>query len=402
MMSNNIEAVGGAEAVAGFTGNHPVLEILEDLVRINSVNPYYEEGAPGESGVACYVEERMRRAGIPVRRQQVFAGRWNVVAELSVGKPERALLFESHMDTVPAGSMEKAFEAQIRDGRLYGRGACDTKATLAGMIWAIEYWAARRDSLPRDLVLCAAVDEEAAFRGVLRFLEEDREQRLAGAVVGEPTELRVVSATKGCARFAVETRGKAAHSSMPEEGDNAIYRMLAVLSYIRDREAPRLEGLSHPLCGRASISVGTIESGGQINIVPERCEIQVDRRILPGEQPDVVREQFKQALGAVLPSDTVFEVRELLSDWALDTDPQAAIVREALRVAETLGLATEPVGVPYGTDASKLQQLGGIPSIVFGPGSIAQAHSKHEWVDLEEVVQAAAFYATLAGVQSAE
>ncbi|MDQ6419719.1 M20 family metallopeptidase [Paenibacillus sp. LHD-117] len=376
---------------------HPVLLLLEDLIRIESVNPHFDANAQGEAKVADYLEERLTRAGLAVRRQRVFEGRDNLIAELRVGRPEGALLFESHMDTVPLGSMDNALEPIYRDGRLYGRGACDTKSSLASMVHAMEYWAANRDRLPRDLVLCAVVDEEAAYRGVLRWLEEP--VAVAGAVVGEPTGLRIVTATKGCARFAIRTKGKAAHSSVPHEGDNAIYQMMDILTFIRNHAEPELSGLSHPLCGRPTISVGTIESGGQINIVPESCEIQVDRRIIPGERPDEVRGRLVADLERSLDLTRVrFECRELLSDWALDTSPDAEVVRHAQEAAVLLGINPEVIGVPYGTDASKLQQLGGIPSIVFGPGSIAQAHSREEWVEAMDVIRAAEFYIALAGI----
>jgi acetylornithine deacetylase/succinyl-diaminopimelate desuccinylase-like protein len=374
---------------------HPSLEILEDLIRIQSVNPSFGGDAKGEREVADYVERRCRESGLAVSRQQVFPDRENVIVELRVGKPETTLLFEAHMDTVSLGSMEDPLVPGYADDRLYGRGACDTKGSLAAMIYAMEECAGNTDLLSSDLVLCASVDEEHAYHGILAFLDSD--VPVAGAVVGEPTGLRIVVAHKGCARFAVKTRGKAAHSSVPYEGDSAIYGMTKILRIIEEVIEPKLSESAHPLCGAPTIVVGKIRGGTQINIVPEECVIKVDRRIIPGEMASEVIGDFGSVLSECLKDEGVnFTVKELLLDWPLDTDPESAIVRCAQGAALELGMDDSVCGVPYGSDASKLQQLKGVPSIVLGPGSIAQAHSPEEWVPVREVERAAEFYVTLA------
>lgn len=374
---------------------HPALGTLEDLIGIQSVNPFFGEDAKGEREVADYVEVRCREAGLEVSRQQVFPGRENVIAELRVGKPEATLLFEAHMDTVPLGSMEDPLVPRYRDGRLYGRGACDTKGSLAAMMHAVEECAKDPDGLSGDVVLCATVDEERAYRGVLALV--DSEITAAGAVVGEPTESRIVVTHKGCARFLLKARGKAAHSSVPHEGDNAIYQMVEVLDFLKREIEPGLPASDHPLSGPATMVVATIRGGTQINIVPEGCEIEVDRRVVPGEDPRRVLEDIEGTLRRRFDGSGVdISLQELLLDWPLDTSPESTIVRSARRAAAGLGLDGTPRGATYGSDASKLQQLKGIPSIVFGPGSITQAHSREEWVPTEEVGRAAEFYAEVA------
>lgn len=376
------------------TAIHPALPILEDLIRLQSVNPAYGDGAAGESAVAGYVAERCRRAGLRVARQQVFPGRENVIVELRTGRPDRTLLFESHMDTASLGSMQSPLEPLYRGERLYGRGACDTKATLAGMIYALEEAARAPGSVQCDLVLCAAVDEEHAYRGVLRFL--DLKMEVAGAVVGEPTEMSIVIAHKGCARFAVQTHGLAAHSSVPHEGDSAIYQMARVLRFVEEEIEQELAAVHHPLVGSPTIVVGRIKGGLQVNIVPERCAIEIDRRVNPGEDPEQVVAEFEERLRRRFAGSRVrASVEPLLLDWPLNTLPQSAVVQAATESARALGLNPELRGVPYGSDASKLQGLGGIPAIVFGPGSIAQAHSASEWVPVAAVTAAAEFYKAL-------
>ena len=374
---------------------HPALETLEDLIRIQSVNPYFGADARGEGEVADYVEHRCRQAGLEVHRQPVSAGRENVIAELRVGRPENALLFEAHMDTVPLGSMENPLEPTYSNNRLYGRGACDTKGSLAAMLHAIEECATDPGRLSSDIILCASVDEERAFEGILTFIGSDIP--VAGAVVGEPTDLGIVVAHKGCARFRLTTRGRAAHSSVPHEGDNAIYQMAEVLRVIERDIGKELASLHHPLAGPATVVVATISGGSQINIVPEECAIEVDRRVIPGEDAREVLVGMQDTLQESLRNSGVdFDVKELLLDWALDTSPESAVVRRARQVASELDLDDSLHGVAYGSDASKLQQIGGVPSIVFGPGSIAQAHSREEWVPVEHVERAAEFYVGMA------
>jgi acetylornithine deacetylase len=374
---------------------HPAVALLEDLIRIQSVNPHYGEGAQGEMELSRYIERFCRDAGLLVSRQPVFDGRDNLIIELKTGHPVSVLLFEAHMDTVSLGSMPNPLEPIYADGRLYGRGACDTKGSLAAMMYAMAECAKHPEQLQSDLVLCAAVDEEHAYRGVLKFLERD--MPISAAVVGEPTDLHIVVAHKGCVRFAVTTHGKAAHSSVPHEGENAIVAMADVVAYLAHEIAPRLEHKIDALCGAATLSIGTIHGGKQINIVPERCTIEVDRRIIPGETPESVLEQMQAELtGWCRERGIRCTIEPLLLDWALNTPVDDTLVLTAGETAARLGLSPEPRGETYGSDASKLQGLKGIPSIVFGPGSIAQAHSAEEWVAVADVERAAAFYLELA------
>ncbi|MFC5407585.1 M20 family metallopeptidase [Cohnella soli] len=372
---------------------HPAVRILDDLVRIQSVNPHYGADARGERDVADYIEARLLRAGLQVTRQPVADGRDNIIAELRVGKPESALLFEAHMDTVSIGSMRDALVPTYREGRLYGRGACDTKGALAGMIHMMERCAQHPERLNADLVFCASVDEEHAFIGLTAFMSLN--MPISGAVVGEPTELGIVVEHKGCTRFAVRTHGKSAHSSVPHKGDNAIYAMMDVVRHVRETVEPGLDGIDSPLCGKPTIVVSTIGGGSQINIVPETCDIRVDRRIVPGESAEAVLADFERRMKTDLPH-LELTVNPLLLDPALNTPHDAEVVQAAQSVASRLGMNKSLRGVTYGSNASKLQDWKGIPAIVFGPGSIEQAHSAEEYVPVSEVVQAAEFYYQLA------
>lgn len=371
-----------------------VLSLLAEMIAIPSVNPAYGEGASGEMAMSRYIEQRCRTTGLSVYRQPVLPDRDNLIIELKTGHPHRTLLFEAHMDTVSLGGMSDPLVPKRAGSRLYGRGACDTKGSLAAMLHMMEYFSLHQEELKADLLLCASVDEEHAYRGLLAFM--DLNLPIHGAVVGEPTNLDIVIAHKGCVRFEVETMGKAAHSSVPHEGRNAITDMMKVMEYL-EKSKGSLDHNVHPLCGLPTLSVGTIRGGCQINIVPDQCSIKVDRRLIPGEQPDRVMNEIKRGLAAYLQGQDIrFAVQELLLDEALNTSPDSLIVKSAREAAGLLQMNTELCGASYGSDASKLQQRKGIPSIVLGPGSINQAHTDEEWVPVEEVVQAAAFYKELA------
>jgi acetylornithine deacetylase/succinyl-diaminopimelate desuccinylase-like protein len=374
-----------------------LIPLLSDLVALESVNPAYPGGSGGEAAVADYVEAYCRRLGLVVTRQPVLPGRDNILAELRVAGAQQTLLFEAHMDTVAVGPKgPAALLPELRDGRLYGRGSCDTKGSLAAMLLALEALLAEKASLRINVLLLASVDEEHGFRGVTAFL--GNQYPISAAVVGEPTELRIVVAHKGCLRWRLTTAGRAAHSSRPEEGDNAIDQMADVLQALRSYQA-RLRGRRHPLVGTPTMSVGRIWGGTGVNIVPERCTIEIDRRLIPGEEPQGALAEVDAFLATCVADNPTLKVtREdpFIVDWPLETPGDAAVVGAGRAACADLQLPAEPIGVPYGTDASKLWALGGIPSLVLGPGSITQAHTAEEYVSLAEVATASELYQRLA------
>jgi acetylornithine deacetylase len=366
-----------------------VIDLLADLVGIDSVNPAY--GGPGEAGVARFLRDFFGRHGIETCTQPVLPGRDNVIAVLPGADRSRKIILEAHMDTVSVDGMTiPPFTPTVRDGRLHGRGACDTKAGLAAMAQAVIDRAAARRPPPCDVWLAAVVDEEHAYRGVVTLCEGATAE---AAIVAEPTSLRIVTATKGVVRFQVRVDGRAAHSSRPELGTSAILGA-ARLALAIDEMHRGLAARRHPLLGTATGSIGTIHGGVQINIVPETCRLAIDRRLLPGETPRTALAEYQRVIDAVSAGDASFraEIEEplLLVDETLDTPVDAAIVRVAAAVAAEQSFDPVAIGVPYGSDASKLSRQG-IPSIVFGPGSIDQAHAADEFVPVAEVERATAF-----------
>ncbi|HKY46615.1 MAG TPA: M20/M25/M40 family metallo-hydrolase [Acidimicrobiia bacterium] len=367
--------------------------ILSDLVNIASVNPSYPGGV-GEGAVAEWLKERCRGIGLSVETQEVFPGRPNVLARLPADAGRGVLLFEAHLDTVSFGT-PRMEAAQIAGNLLYGRGACDTKGSLTAMLIALERLTKRTAELPVDILLLGAVDEERSGGGARHFLISGG--KADGAVVGEPTGLEIVVAHKGCIRFRIATRGRAAHSSKPEEGLNAIYAMNDVLSHLRSRLFPLANKRRHERVGSPTWSVGVITGGASVNIVPEQCSIELDYRSVPGEAVETVLAEvdtvLDQARGAH-PGIAIEREDPFLVSWPLDTPISNRLVAAALK-AKRLNQESL-MGVPYGSDASLLATFGEIPSIVLGPGDINVAHGPEEHVDLREVALAADLYENIA------
>ena len=364
----------------------PVIQTLADLVRINSVNASYESG-PGEGEIARFVRHFFGRRGIDTWEQEVFPGRPNVLARMPGRDPNRRIVLEAHTDTVSVKGMTiPPFEPVIRDGKMYGRGSCDTKAGLATMMHALASLKEEGITPPCEVLLAAAVDEEFSYRGVVRLCEG---LKADAAIVAEPTELRAVIATKGVLRCRIVVQGRSAHSSKPHLGVNAITHMARVIAAI-EADNERMVAHQHPLVGCGTCNVGVISGGVQVNFVPDRCAIEIDRRLLPGERASDAVAHYRRLLQGIPGITADVEEPLLLVDEALDTPADAAVVETATRVLREMGLNAEPCGVPFGCDASKLSRAG-IPSIVFGPGSIDRAHTADEYIELDQVERAYEF-----------
>jgi acetylornithine deacetylase/succinyl-diaminopimelate desuccinylase-like protein len=364
----------------------PVAELLSELVRVDSVNPSLDPAGGGEGALAALVARFLEGAGFAVERAEALPGRPNVVATLGDASAARpALLFACHLDTVPLGAMRQGLVPEVRDGALFGRGACDVKGGLAAMLTAL---AARRQA-GRPLMFWGTVDEEHDFAGV-RALARPGVPAL-GAVVAEPTRLRPVLAHKGCVRLAIRVRGRAAHSARPEAGENAILHALRLVDILQAGFAARFPALWHPLCGHPVGSVTQIGTDNPINVIPDSCRLGVDLRLLPGQDPD----ELLRWLGEVMAASGIPLTWEVVGrrDHALDTDPRSPVARWALgAAAEVLRTPVTPQGAPYGTDASKIAALAGVPAVVLGPGDIAWAHTGEERIPLHELEQAVSVY----------
>ena len=373
-------------------------ELLRDLVRLPSVNPMGRPlSGPGylEHRVSDYLEAFFRKLGVPCERQQVAPQRENVVARFEPPGAPRTFLWEVHQDTVPAEAMTiEPFAGEVRDGRLYGRGACDVKGSMAAMLFAFARLVRERPRGCAAVVLACTVDEEHTFLGVQRLMKSGL--RADFAVVAEPTRLQIVNAHKGVVRWKVTTPGRACHSSRPEQGVNAIYRMGRLLGPIAEY-AEQVRGTrSDPRLGTPTLSVGRIEGGASVNTVPDFCTIEVDRRLLPGEDAAEAPRHFQNFLEKHPGVDFPFTCSPpWLACPALQSDGSEEIIRRLGRAIDSVRGSHEVLAVPFGTDASTIA-LAGVPAVVFGPGDIAQAHTCDEWIDLAELDQGAEIFYRLA------
>lgn len=359
--------------------------LLRELIRRPSVNPaFLPAGDPraGEARAADFLAELGRAAGLRVARQPVAPGRANLLLTLPVtGRPRQRVLLAPHLDTV--GATPSQLRPVQRRGRLHGRGACDTKGSVAAMFCALAAVArASRRPAQTEIVLAALVDEEDAQRGSRALVASGFTADLA--IVGEPTVLRAVTAHKGSLWLRLETRGRAAHGARPELGRNAVRAMARIVTLLETEYAAALRARPHPLLGPATVNVGVIAGGAQPNIVPDHCEIHVDRRTLPGESPAGVLRELRALLRLHNCRATITSLKPVPCP-PLETDPDLPLVRRFLDVLGQRG----PAGADYFCDAAVLS-AGGIPSVVFGPGDIAQAHTADEWIALDQLTRATA------------
>jgi len=397
-----------------------VVQVLRELVQIPSVNPmgravsgdiYYEHR------VTAHLEALFRSLGWPVERHTVAPLRDNIVTRLEGDvPPERGgkiLMLEAHQDTVPVDGMTiEPFAAKIEGGRMYGRGACDIKGGMAAMIAAVARLAQEKPAGRPTVVLACTINEEHGFTGATHWAATysgsmpasgrgpevtppaGRSRLLPrvpdAAIVAEPTQLNVVVAHKGAARWRLTTRGIATHSSQPQLGDNAIYHMARVLGVLEKYAKDVVPTMArHPLCGQPTLSVGIVSGGISVNTVPDRCTIEIDRRVLPMEDPQAAFEHCVEHLAAhVQPAAPLVHERPFMLTRGL---ADGANSEHAARLAEAIrrcGGPGERIGVPFGTDAPHFAATG-CPTVVFGPGSIDQAHTANEWLDLDQLRAAA-------------
>ena len=367
-----------------------LIGLLRDLVAIPSLNPYRTETDDprfGEAAIADHVAALAHDAGLAVECQEAAPGRPNVVAALDGPLGGPPLLFVAHMDTVPVEGMTIApFAAEVRDGRLSGRGACDNKGSLAAILTALRRVAAAKANA-HPIVFLATADEESGFRGVRRFLADGPAVKMA--FIGEPTQLQLIAAHRGAARTLISTHGKSAHSATPSEGVNAIYRMAPLVTALEALAAELEARPPHPLTGPPSLSVGTIRGGHSVNTVPDHCAIEVDRRLIPGETPDVA----ESAIRAIAERSGA-TVEAFLAVPPFEVPVDSDVVRRASAAVEAVIGQAEIIGARYCTEAAAFAAAG-IPAVVMGPGDAKQAHSADEWVALDQVEAACRVYELL-------
>jgi acetylornithine deacetylase/succinyl-diaminopimelate desuccinylase family protein len=375
-----------------------VTRLLSALVAIPSVNPMGRDlDGPEyfETRLASYLEDWFRELGVRCERQPVAPGRDNLLAWYIAPDARRLILYDVHQDTVPTDGMTiPPFDPQISEGRLSGRGACDVKGSMAAMLAAFARLVKERPRGSASVLLACTVDEEFTHTGSSRLAEMPHGAELA--IVAEPTLLDLVHCHKGALRWKIRTNGVACHSSTPHLGVNAIYRMGRVVDLLANYAEELAASAPDPILGPPTLSVGRIEGGQSVNVVPDWCEIEVDRRLIPGEDASASMEAVSKLTASLFESSECFAMSP---PWV----HMPPLVNRATRWIEPLsdaiftatGRRPSVGGVPFGTDAGPLSEKG-TPCVVFGPGDIAQAHTKDEWIELDQVRLASQAYFQMA------
>ena len=374
--------------------------LLKQLIAIPSVNPMgrdLEGPTIYEGRMSDFLVRFFTERAIECERISVSAGRDNVIAHVAGASGLPTILLDAHQDTVPVDEMTiDPFDPVVREGRIYGRGACDVKGGMAAMIWAIDRLVREGGGNHPTVILTCTCDEERGQLGaadIVRLFGEANVKRSRWLrstpdmiIVAEPTDLNVAVAHRGATRWQLRTHGKAAHSSDPSRGENAIYRMAKLISVLEEYAGELATSPAHPLCGPKTLSVGRIEGGESINIVPALCTIEIDRRVIPGEDRLEVISQVDAYLRARLDFD--FEMLPPTSiSHALSDDNNGDLAARLIVASSSVCAASRIVGLAFGTHAARYAQAG-VPSVVFGPGSIEQAHTKDEWLDTQQLEQA--------------
>lgn len=386
-----------AEKVLAQIDEQEVIEFLQGLVRIPSVNP------PGDVREGMkYCADKLAAEGYEIEYVTQEEEKPNLLASISSGDGP-TLLFNAHIDVVPTGDENNwshpPFGAELVDGRIYGRGAGDDKASVTAQVMAAVALARSGVQINGKLIVNEVADEEVGGVMGAQLCAKDPRVTPDYVIVGEQTLNRVCLGEKGGAGCNVTVYGRAAHGALPWEGVNAIDGMGKVIVALQNELQPRLAERTHPLFKPSSSTVSLISGGVKANVVPDMCQIYVDRRIVPGEKPEDVRKEIEEiaqkAIEGVEGLRIEVELGPMGGREAHHCDPEDPLPQAMLKANEFLGFNAEPTGFSMGTDGRHFVAEG-YPAIVYGPGDPALAHQPDEWVGVDEVVDATKAYALAA------
>lgn len=362
-------------------------ETLKTMVSIDSVNPSLVEGAAGETEIADYLEQWMKAHSLDTKRYDVEPGRPNVVGTLHGTGGGRTLLLNGHTDTVGTDYMTiDPLDPVIKDGRLYGRGSFDMKGGLAASMAALKTIVDEGTQLRGDVILAAVCDEEYASIGTERLMKDTT---AAAAIVGEFTGGNIQVAHKGFAWVDVETRGVAAHGSLHRVGVDAIAKMGHLLVGL-EALGRQLEKTERPLVGSGSLHASTIEGGSELSTYPASCRLQLERRLIPGEDRGDVDAEMKTLIESLTEADPKFNADYTITFYRapMEISPDEGICRVLREGSEKLlGRTPSYVGGTGWMDTQIIYSKG-IPAVAHGPNGYG-AHAKEEWVDLQSVYDTA-------------
>lgn len=373
-------------------------KLISDMVKIPSWSFMEEQ----EREIAYYIKAFFDRENIPCTVTEIEKGRYNVAAVLKGSGHGKSLMFSGHLDTVPAYDMMEPFSGKIKDGKVFGRGACDMKGPIAAMMGAMAALKRSGTVLSGDLVFTGVADEEEKGKGVAYLIAHG--PYTDGVVVGEPTELKIAPGHKGLEWIEVSFQGKKVHGGHQKEGINAIEMAARFIREIYEVYTPLLEKRVYPVLGPPTINVGTICGGDQPSTVADHCVIKLDRRMVPTETIAQVYEEL-EAIGRKLHEEDerfhcvikdVFEDDKTLPHIPFVTDESDFLVSSMKEAVKSNGIEAVIEPFPAWTDAGFIAEETDAKCIVFGPGTIKVAHSVDEFIDISEVCKAAEIYAACA------
>jgi acetylornithine deacetylase len=361
-------------------------DLLRSLIRIDSVNPTLDPGHPGEGEIAAFTASTLEGLGLDVDVIETVAGRPSVVGVLRGTGGGRSLMLNAHYDTVDIAGMDEPFSGEIRDGRMFGRGSFDMKGSLAASIAAVEA-IIRTGRRPRgDIVIAAVADEEVASIGMMDVLARCRTD---GAIVTEPTSLKMCLAHKGFVWYDLVTHGRAAHGSRPDLGIDANAHMGRFLGRMEELGRVLAKRTRHSLVGHGSLHAATLSGGTGLSTYAAECRLGIERRTIPGETESSATAELQSILDALHAEDDAFhaELRVTLARDPFEAQSDSALADALTRAASPVLGEVPRVGDTAWMDAA-LASAAGIDTIVFGPHG-AGAHAAVEWVDLDSVHQCA-------------
>lgn len=374
-----------------FVNKKELVDLTTRLIQIPTENP------PGnEKKAALFLKPLLLKMGFQVRISLSPKERWNIIAERKWGKGGRRLIFNGHLDVVPAGNPSQweypPFEGKVIKGRIYGRGASDMKGGISSFLHGLSMIDRSKFHFGQgSLILHLVSDEESHGHQGMGFLAQKGRIKGDATIVGEPTNLDVVIAHKGALWFRITTFGKSAHGSRPYSGINAIEKMIHLITRLNSIPLEK----KHALLGKSTINIGLIHGGTKINMVPDQCQIEVDRRLLPGEKKEEVLREIKEAFDSLQSQDPLLQYRVEEIDYAesLETHPDGEIVRVALEAGqEVRGERPKVRGFSGFTDGRFYVNQFHIPTLIFGPGGTDQSHTTNESVEVDALIQAAKIY----------
>lgn len=372
-----------------------ITEFLADLIKAKSVNP------PGDTRKAANViTKKFREMGLEPEAVAVDEDKPNLIARINPGKkPE--LLLNSHMDTVPPGDLNNwkcdPFEALIERGKMYGRGTADAKSNLVAMVMAFKAILKSDVELKGSLVVNPVSDEEVGgFKGTKYVLDEGYITP-DFVIIGEQTDNQIAIVEKGIMWFNIKTFGKTAHASTPWEGVSAIEKMIMLLNRVQENVGSKIKTQTHPLTPPPSMNIGMIKGGVKTNVVPDVCEVSIDRRFLPDERPSEVKKQITDIIDELKASDPDFkaELEIPLVGPPINTSPDAKIVKISQDVCKDLNLSSELIGYAQASDGRFFAEQG-IQTIIIGPTDPTLGHAPNEYVTLNDVVTTTKIHALTA------